>query len=349
MSEIVTDSGADSAPTSTADVASDVIDAFDATETTGGHTETPSGDPPREQQDTPATEGAPVETPAKEPSEVEALLHKAGFTEPRRSDGRENRIPYSKVVKIIENGLKEGKGEFGARYQTLETEAQTLRGQIERLRAGVAGDTRQFLEEIASVDPRYRAFLEQQAAPVAPEPVAEMPQPDIRLADGSTTYSLAGIQKLLDWKDAQLEKKFDAKLQPLAERERQAQQRQQAEHVRQQLADQTRAQITDAQTWPGFADHEDAILKALQDDSAAAQRAGRRPMLSLEGAYRQVVIPTLAAERNKVREDVLKELNGAARSTAVPRAGSEAPRTPSGASTADIAARTLARLEGAGR
>jgi hypothetical protein len=75
---------------------------------------------------------------------------------------------------------------------------------------------------------------------------------------------------------------------------------------------------------------------------------GQRPRLSLAGAYLRVVGPRLVADENTIRAKVIKELNGAARSTAVPRAGSEAPRTPSGASTAEIAARTLERLERGG-
>ena len=57
----------------------------------------------------------------------------------------------------------------------------------------------------------------------------------------------------------------------------------------------------------------------------------------------------LAADRNTMREELLKEVNGAARSsTAVARTGHEAPRAPGPLSTSQIAARNLDRLERSG-
>jgi len=75
---------------------------------------------------------------------------------------------------------------------------------------------------------------------------------------------------------------------------------------------QVRAQIAEAQTWPLFAEHEAEIVKALQGNDK----------LTLEGAYRQVVYPKLVADRTKMREEILKEVQKAPRSTAAPGSAS---------------------------
>ena len=58
-------------------------------------------------------------------------------------------------------------------------------------------------------------------------------------------------------------------------------------------------------------ENEADITLALQQD----QR------LSLEGAYRRVVFPKITAERNTMRESILKEIKGAPTATAAPNRG----------------------------
>lgn len=331
-------------PTSTAEVASQAFDAFEAAESNG----TDDGE---------TSAAAPVAEPAAEPkaapvaktlTEAEQLLHDAGYKAAKKPDGRDNYIPHSKVVKIIENGLAQGKGAFGQKYQALETEATTLKQHMAELRADLSGDPKAFLSKIAEADPRYKVFLEPQAAPAVP---SDRPAPDVDLGNGQMTYSLEQNDKLIEWKARQM---LEERFKPIEEREAQIKAR--AKQAEAQRAFQTRYQqtMTEAQTWPGFgsmapdgslSEFQQAVLGRLTADSEKAAAAGKRPSMTLREAYLEVHAERLSTDHNKVRETILKELNGAPRSTAVSRSGGETAKIPAGASTADIAARTLERLE----
>jgi len=347
MSEIAaTTTVTESAPsTSTADVASNVIDAFEQTETAdsgievSGGTPEPVAEPVAEAQTTPE----PV-APSPEDAEIEALLGEFGFKDARKPDGREHYIPRSKVLKMIGSGLKRGQEKWTTERGVFEGQVAAMRGHLEQLRAGVAGDPKAFLSEIASIDPRYRAFLEpasQPAATRAADPDAEMPAPDLQLADGSATYSLEGLQKLLEWNTKRVESRLEAKMKPWEDRDKQFQQAQ----AQQELAQRSMAQIETAKGWPGWAEYEGDVLKRLQQDSAEAQRAGARPRMTLREAYLEVRGERLSTDHNKVREAVLAELKQAPRGPAVSRQTVDAPRAVGPMTTQDIAARTLARLE----
>jgi len=356
MSEFAADTVDDRAPSSTADIAEAVIDGF---EESAGDVEV-SGDTPEPVADVPA----PIQTvePAQAIGEVEQLLHDEGFKDEKTADGRWNRIPWPRVTKMIENGLKKGRAEFETKFTTLETEATAMRGHLDRLRDGVAGDEIAFLRELASIDPRYGRFLEQPAPNTEPVADVQMPEPDYPLPDGSRTYSRDGIQKgIIPWLTQvitqQLEAKMEARLKPITERERATKEREHAEHIATDVRQRTTSQMEEAQTWPLFGplakdgslnEVQAAVLAELKKDSDAAKAAGRRPTLSMEGAYIRVTKDGVIADRNKVRGEVIKELQNAPKGTAVARTGGEAPRQQSLLTTADIAARTLARLEGTG-
>jgi len=337
----------DPTPSTTVEVASEVLESLESAESSE-----PTGDDggTRDTSETPAP--APVKT--KPLSEAEQLLAEAGFTEAQRQDGRENWIPHSKVVKIIENGINQGKGAFGQKYQALETEATTLReavGRFTPIAEALDLGPEQFLALAGQHDPRYKAFLEAKQAPPAAPPAADpwaegMPAPDLDLGNGSKTYSLDGIKALMQHTAKvakaealrEAEERIGSRIKPFEEQT----QRQQTETA---LRERTSRTIDEAKTWPGFADHEADILKLLQADSAQAKAEGRRPQLTLEAAYRQAVLPKLAADRNAIREQVLAELKAQPVSTSVPRSGAEA-ISPNGGrrTTQDIAAATIARL-----
>lgn len=354
---------AESTPTSTADVASQVIDAFEATETTGSEASEPTAAAEPSSAAAPsATDPAPAPAVVAPPlSEAEKLLHEAGYKSAKKPDGRDNYIPHSKVVKIIENGINQGKGEFGQRYQALETEATTLRDLVGNMQRAATGDPRAFLEDLARHDPRYRAFLEPPAAAQAPAPSFDghMPEPDYQLPDGSRTYSLDGIQKqLIPWLTSaitkQLETKVDERLKPWTEREKAEQARAEQQQVMEAVSARARDAMTEAQKWPMFGqlpadgsltEFQSAVLKRMQDDTAAAKAANRRPSMTLKEAYLEEKAERLTPDYHKMRGKVLEELQSAPKGTAVARTGGEAPRAAAALSTADVAARTLARLE----
>ncbi len=332
---------APSAPQSTQDIASSVIHEAETADTASAEPSAPPAGTP--------------ETPAVPMSAAEELLRAEGYN-PKRIDGRDNLIPWSRVAKIVEKGITEGKGEFGQRYQKLTTDHDTVSKEAAELRAfrdqfatALRGDPRQFLSEIAKHDPRYAAFLQQQieAAKPAVDEDPE-PQPDYELGNGQRTYTLEGLKKREAWLVRQMEKRVEDRMKPWQEREEQAQQQAQQARQREELTGRVQTQITEAQQWPRWSESEPEVLKKLQEDSAKAAAAGRRPTMTLREAYLETQAAYLAADDTTKRTRWLEEMNKSPKSTSVAKAGVESTAKAGPKSTAEIARATIASLE-AGR
>jgi hypothetical protein len=349
-SAVVESGGAES----TADVATDVYESLES-ESSEVSSAVDSQPPDTSDAVTQTYEPPKAETPAvvvPPLSEEEKLLQEFGFKEHRREDGREHRIARSKVLQMIASGLKRGTEKWNTEKQTIEQERAQYRADLDEMYADLRGEPKAFLAKLAQHDPRYQAFLEPAAAPAAAVvPQTAMPDPDITLQDGSRTYSIDGLKKLLEWNTANVEArlmpKLDERLKPWQEREQAAKAREEGEKVTNAVREKTRNLIAEAQNWPGFKEHEADILKALQADTEQARAAGKRPTLSLDAAYRQAVLPKLQADRNKMREELLKEINGAAAKTpTTTHGGAESVKKPGPADTRSIAARIIEQAGG---
>jgi flagellar biosynthesis/type III secretory pathway protein FliH len=170
----------ETAPTSTSEAAEAVLDAYESSESDASEPSDSAAAPADPGDGASVPESAPpAPMTVKELTESERLLHEEGFKEARREDGRENRIPYSKVTRIIENGLKKGREAFEAEVTTARQEAQTLREGLTQLREVMSRDPQAFLSELASLDPRYQAFLSPQA-PAAPAIRGDTPRRSTR-------------------------------------------------------------------------------------------------------------------------------------------------------------------------
>lgn len=134
-------------------------------------------------------------------------------------------------------------------------------------------------------------------APVSPpsgrsdsltEPQTGRPLPDILIQEtGQRLYSAEQAQRLMEW----TEQRIDSRLKPLEERTA-------ATQAETQARNDARSQIQDAEkNWPSFNDFAEDIFTELQKD--------RR--LSLEGAYRRVVVPKI---RQQERAAVIQEMRG---------------------------------------
>lgn len=338
---------------STADVATQVMESLDTGETSGDTS-------PETSTDTSSAESTPLPPPAQtelappppvDLSPTEKFLQTKGH-QARKVDGRETWLPYRSLPKLLEEYATE-------RGQAWQSERTTFQQQLEaaksaeqylnEVRSSIQGDPAQFLAQLAEIDPRYRVYVQPQQQAPQQQQQSRMPEPDLPLPDGSRTYSLDGIQQLLAWHAQEVEGRLDARLKPVFDREQQTRQQAEQARVHQEIQARTSAQIEDARTWPGFKDHEGEILQALQADSAEAHAKGTRPALSLDAAYRKVVLPKLLADDAARRERLVKELQSAPRSTAVGRGGDMAAAPTSGVSTSAIAARVMDRLERNGR
>lgn len=282
------------------------------------------------------TESDQVESPAMKAEKAEAAAKalpddfEKKFGIPSQSaGGRENRIPYSRVTKIVDKAVKTAIADRNKEFETtynpkladFEAKVKDYEGKLERVaefEKVMVNKPDQFLKMLSQI-PAYADFFKaieagfkEQAAPAAEAPIqsdavvgGSMPVPDQELPDGSKVYSLDGLKALLMWNSNQTRtdtiKEVEKRYAPI-ESDWQANKKVQA------MIPQVQAQITDARTWPMFTENEDDIVKALQTNQ----------QLSLEGAYRQVVWPKMTADRNKMREEILKEVKQAPRATAAP-------------------------------
>jgi hypothetical protein len=306
---------------------------------------------------------AAADVPADEPQDEFSKLvgvPQLGF------GGRENRIPYSRVKKITEKaadkaasdlaevalGRKLNPGEKALdvvkahvaqlpELQTKVTDYETRLSSVGQFENVMANEPERFLGMLARI-PAYKEFFEfvqkasdlmdsqaagtAQAAP-GQEPVtfaagAGMPEPDEELSDGSKVYSMEGLKTLLAWNAQQVEQKVTKQFEDRYKTVEPAVKDWQEQRRIQAALPVVRKQIEEAKQWPLFAESEEAIIGVLKAN----------PQISLEGAYRQIVFPKLVAERNKVRQDVIREAQTAPTSTSVPtRAASKpGPQTPNG-------------------
>lgn len=282
------------------------------------------------------TPEAPVE-PGQETTPQDDFEKRYGI--PAQSiTGRENRIPYSRVKKITQKaaeevaeaalGRKLAAGEKAvdvvkahvARIPELETKVKDYEdrladvGEFEKVMVNDAERFLQFLSTIPAYQPFFQ-FVDQalkgtaapaQATSEAPAtPDDPMPQPNHTLQDGSAVYDMDGLRNLMDWQARQVEKRITKQVE---DRYKPIEERWHAEEAVKAIIPSVRAQAEEARTWPMFKENEDDIIQLLQKD----------PRISLERAYQKVVFPKMAAEKDKIRAEVLKELKQAPKATSAP-------------------------------
>lgn len=284
------------------------------------------------------------DTQAQTQAVVDEFSQKYGI--PSQSvTGRENRIPYSRVKKIVEKAQNDAKealkkeleGQFSPKLTDYETKVKSYEDRLTKVAQFeqiLENDPQTFLTMLSNI-PAYRPFFEQlaqlaagsQQGSVTPQrdpttgrfvgqaqqgqSADPMPQPDQQMPDGSMVYSMDGLKSLLDWNARNVENRVTQQVQ-----QRYAPIEQQFQRFQQQqaLIPQIERQIADARTWDRFNELEPEVIKILQSDNR----------ISLERAYMQAyqqnVVPKLAADRNKVRNEVLEELKKAPAATSAPAA-----------------------------
>lgn len=301
---------------------------------------------------------------------------------PDKNDrGRENKIPYSRVVKIVDNQVNarldpvrqalgvEAKDFSVDKVVARLAEARTMETEIQNNRNGeflMDSNPEKFIRTLAQHHPGYKKFVDLLDGTVKPtERAAEKPiinandpepEPDFPLndADGKEigrTYSVAGMKKRDEWRDRQTEARILAnpKLKGIFDRDEAAARISAAEPA-------LRAQMDDARTWEGFSDNEQEILQVLVDDSAQAKVSGRYSH-DLNSAYRKIVLPKLKAAREKAEKDAKEaealgrkkahaELKKRPASTSAPAAGSKTPESTGPRDLTDVIKEQVAALKG---
>jgi hypothetical protein len=288
-------------------------------------TEASAADTPPPSAPAAPTTAAPADTPATPPADPTKPIIPETVADPD-VPRQDRRIPRERHEQIL-TGLRE---EHEKTIQTLKTDYEqqlgAARTQLQLLDIADK-DPDRFLDALAQADPRYAerlAFRRTNGnghAPASPqpEPGAEMPLPDGTLGDGTGGYTMDGIRALLDWQAAQVRRDIEQKLE---QRYGPVLQKHEADAALQAATTRVAAKLQDAiQNWDGFAEAQGDIAKALRAD----------PRLDLFGAYRQVVFPKLKADRDRIRSEVLAEIQGKPlKVSATTPAGSPPPSAVSG-------------------
>lgn len=304
------------------------------------HGSTDDSDAPAGDSDPAVGDAAAAETQVDE--HADPFAKEFGLTEPKPGQ-RENRIPYNRVKVIATNAQKKTfkalTGEDIKAGETVEqaverasaTFRETTSRHAEAVKAlreydhvGTIMERQpdQFVEMLFNIHPRYKELFSNAQAnrgrtderlgdkPGDPGP---RPEPDLELGDGSRTFSVEGLQKLMDWQAAKAEQRlreqYDARLQPFEKERAEAEK---TAKVRAAAVGNINNVMKYAVTWDGFKENEAAILEAIQKDT--------RPMLPWQAvlsAYMEVVIPKYKADRAKMRTEILEELRKAPTSTGI--------------------------------
>lgn len=276
----------------------------------GESTEDASNDEPSEK--TPAAE-EPKAEPLSEEDEIKALEAELASKEPKLQKGA---IPTSRHQAVLTRERR--KHEAVVKELTEKVQAFEHPDIKEKIMAADLAEHRPeiFLHKVLMNDPRYQAEINKlveaklaeagKSAPAAPQPDSEMPEADIVLADGSMVYSKEAQAKLIEWHLNRTTSSYQKELaelrqsvDPLVTQQKHSQELNQA-YQRMSIV-----LNTAREKWPGFKQNEPKIREWMQQPANA--RA------SLEDAYRAVVVPSFATDREKMkaelRAELIKEMN----------------------------------------
>lgn len=262
---------------------------------------------------TTTTEAKTEEEKAAEKAAAEKLEEEVPAKDAR---GRENKIPYSRHVKITENAVKKAfapiAAAFGGKPEDFKPEAVVARltkaTEMEGQLAADAGiknllntNPDMFIHRLAQAHPGYRKFAaildggtpdktQQKTTVVADAGAGEEPQPDIEFKDEKgnvtgTTYSLTGMKKRDAWRDAQLRTSILTELKPLRDAHDNAAAAAANEAA---MAPVIQAQIQEAATWKDWAAVAKEVEAVLVADGTQAQQTGKYGH-TLRSAYLQVM------------------------------------------------------------
>ncbi len=258
-----------------------------------------------------------VKEPAKEEStdtdEAGTILAAAGIKPPVEGQ-RENRIPYSRTHKIVENALKKERTAHTTAITAKDAEITPLRAKAQaadnwdRL---IATDPDKTMQALARIHPdKYKKYVDGSfSTPATTVPAVSeagpKPGPDLKYEDGTVGYSPEQFEKREAWLVADATAKaiaankaeFDKRLSPF-EQER-------------------RARAAYDERLPVVRAERDRASKAygklFTDDEAKGEqseilKAMREQKLSITEASAVVLIPKLQESQTKMRADILKEL-----------------------------------------
>lgn len=266
----------------------------------------------------PATGKPKVEAKPVEKTQVEKDLEELGLKAPKEGE-RENRLPFSRVKKITENYGKKLTERHQAELTPLKTEVETLRttaATVKNVDRLIATDADRYITMLAGIHPEYKKFLQggkvdndpakvdkdgkpaenKAVSALGPRPVA-----DHEFADGTMGFTPAQHDKLLDWVAAKA--KEEALTEARAEMDK-----------RFKPMDDQRKNDEDYTKRVEGVKAEGALIRDMYGDDVVKKYEAqivahmkKNPTMSPRQAAREIIMPALQADRNKMRTELLVE------------------------------------------
>lgn len=254
--------------------------------------------------------GVAAESPLL-PDDIDNELAALGIKAPVEGQ-RENRLPYSRVRKIVENARKKLTDAHTTELTTRDgklTAAEARLKLVEQAEQLASTDPDRYLAMLAKSNPAYARFLASPAAEAKPaaKAVEARPAPDFTYEDGSKGYTEAGLEKLLQWNADQavtaavsrVEETYSKRFGPIEEQWK-------AQQVAAEQMPRINAQIERAvKTW-GKTFEDDY---KLNDKSEVLQYMKANPDVPFDACVAAVMLPKAQLDRNKMRADLLTEIN----------------------------------------
>lgn len=286
-------------------------------------------------------------TPDPLADEPDAFAKEHGYRS-KRADGRENRIPHSRVQKIAQNQTRKALSSIAKELGLTNAEAEDLgldhvmgaltdrgtkfKGYEERLsnidaiEEIMANDEDRFISMMAEHNPRYKKFADflangaaapKQSAQVVDEKNDLKPEPDYPIKDAQgnvvgMTYSLKGLDALQDWRERKMERQIQAKMderfKPVDEAAKK--QRDDADKQARLVAINKQAEEKIDRTLARA--QKWPLWKENEADILKAYQGGAEDVFE---AYISTVITKMQGDRTKMREDILAEMKKAPKDT----------------------------------
>jgi len=251
-----------------------------------------------------APPAAPATAPPSAPTTPKVATEAEAAAEADRNK-RRGFIPLDRHESTLQTARTQHEQEIKQLREQTDQQLNEARQQLQLLKIA-EDDPDRFLAALAQADPRYAQRLAARSGnghgaipPTGPStppgggPPSAMPGPDAQLPDGSVGYSPEGLKSLLDWHAAQVTQQMESRYKPVLD-----------EHEMRAAVTaaegRVRSKVTAALEWPGFAEAQADIAKALRADRT----------LDLHGAYMRVVVPKLQANRDAMRQELLAEIQG---------------------------------------
>lgn len=268
-----------------------------------------------------ASTSADVATPVTVPTEDPLVkeLEELGLKAPEEGQ-RENRIPYSRVKKIVENARKKLETAHAAaltEHSTKAHKAEARAREADIADEAARKDPARYLEILTAINPEFKKYISPrsdattqpnrptQASPATPIHASEEPpDPDHKFEDGSLGYTAEGYKRLMEWQATQAENRAFERHQRTITEER-ARQEAAAEVTRQARATSDAWRDQASKTW-GKAFDDDY---ALNDKSEILAYMRANPTVPFPAAVSAVLQPKTQADRERIRKEIHDELN----------------------------------------